>query len=368
MGLKIGIVGAGGMARYHIAGFRAAGAEVLALADPSSEARSRSAAAFGVEKTYVGLPEMLAAHRDLDAVSIITPNKFHAPLAIAALKAGKHVFCEKPPALDARETESMAQAARDAGKLLLFDFNNRARAESMALMEYVRAGAVGRINSAQAVWARRAGIPGFGGWFTTKAISGGGPVIDLLHMLDLALYFMGYPEPAHVLAGAFRDFITDKAFKGPWGIPDVAGGVTDVETACHGFVSFTGGQVLYLRSSWAEMTEREIVTMSFQGSAGGGLVERVFGVDGLDETSVDRCEFYRAEHGRQVNSKVLVPPDESMGRLRSAGNFVRSIEGLEEPLNTPDQALRLMRIVDAVYESSAAGQPVRLIYGPGTKA
>ncbi|HTX72170.1 MAG TPA: Gfo/Idh/MocA family oxidoreductase [Rectinemataceae bacterium] len=360
MGLKIGIVGAGGMARYHIGGFRSAGAEVVALADPSAEARSRSAATFGVEKTYAGLPEMLAAHRDLDAVSIITPNKFHAPLATAALRAGKHVFCEKPPALDANETGSMVEAARDSKKLLLFDFNNRARHESMALMEYLKAGEIGHINSAQAVWARRAGIPGFGGWFTTKALSGGGPVIDLLHMLDLALYFMGYPEPSYVLAGIFRDFVADRAFKGPWGIPDVAGGVVDVETACHGFVSFAGGQVLYLRSSWAEMTEREVVTMSFQGSRGGGLVERLFGVDGLDETSTDRCELYRAEHGRQVNSTIRVPPDDSMGRLRSAENFVRSIEGLEAPLNTPDQALKLMRIVDAVYRSSATGQPVKL--------
>ncbi|HUW41680.1 MAG TPA: Gfo/Idh/MocA family oxidoreductase [Rectinemataceae bacterium] len=360
MGLKIGIVGAGGMARYHVAGFRAAGAEVVAFADPSAEARSRGAAGFGVDKTYAGLPEMLAAHRDLDAVSIITPNKFHAPLAIAALEAGKHVFCEKPPALNAAETAAMAAAASKAGKRLQFDFNNRARSESYALMEYVKAGEVGRVNSAQAIWARRAGIPGFGGWFTTKALSGGGPVIDLLHMLDLALYFMGFPDPAYVLASAFRDFISEKPFKGPWGIPDVIGGVTDVEAACHGFVSFAGGQVLYLRSSWAEMTERELVAMSFQGSKAGGLIERTFARDGLDDTSLDRCELYTVEHGRQVNRHIGIPVDESMGRLRSAENFVLSLEGKEAPLNTPDQALKLMRIVDAIYDSSSRGEPVRL--------
>nr|MCU0797049.1 Gfo/Idh/MocA family oxidoreductase [Akkermansiaceae bacterium] len=135
---------------------------------------------------------------------------------------------------------------------------------------------MGRINSAQAKWIRRTGIPGFGGWFTTKALSGGGPVIDLLHMIDLALHFMGYPEPAHVLAQTFDDHITDKGFKGPWGIPDRADGTNDVEAAAHGFVTFKTGQVLSLQVSWAEMIKREEVSVVFQGSKAGGKVERLF--------------------------------------------------------------------------------------------
>jgi predicted dehydrogenase len=152
----------------------------------------------------------------------------------------------------------------------------------------------------------------------------------------------------------------NQAFKGPWGIPDVEGGATDVESACHGFVRFATGQVLFIRASWAEMTEREVVSVAFQGTKAGGLIERIFEQDGLDETSHDRCEFYAVEHGRHVNKKVLVAQDETMGRLRSAANFVRAIEGAEEPLNTPEQALRLMKIVDALYASSASGAPVRI--------
>lgn len=360
MSLKIGLVGAGSIARYHVPGFRSAGAEVVALADPSPEARERTAATYGVEKTYASLDELLERHRDLDAVSILTPNKFHAPLAIQALRAGKHVFCEKPPALDAASVQAMAEEARKAGRRLQFNFNNRARPEAYALMDYIRSGEAGAINSAQAVWARRAGIPGFGGWFTSKAVSGGGPVIDLLHMLDLALYFMGYPEPGWVLAQTFRDFMGNPDFKGPWGIPDVAGGVTDVESACHAFVRFRTGQVLFVRTSWAEMTEREVASVTFQGTKAGGVIERLFAVDGIDETSSDRCELFTVEHGRHVNRSVIVKRDDAMGRLRSAQNFVRSVEGSEEPLNTPDQAVKLMRIVDALYASAASGAPVRI--------
>jgi len=360
MSLKVGIVGAGGMARYHIPGYRSAGAEVVALADMSAEARERAAKRYEVPETYASLGDMLAARRDLDIVSILTPNKFHMPLAIQALEAGKHVFCEKPPALSAADTERMAAAARKAGLHLQFDFNNRARPEALALMEYIRSGEVGRINSAQAIWCRRYGVPGFGGWFTDKSVSGGGPVIDLLHMLDLAIYFMGYPEPEWVLAQTFSDFIDDHDFRGPWGIPDVPGGKIDVEAACHGFIRFKTGQVVYVRNSWAEMTERELVTVTFQGTKAGGCIERVFARDGIDETSADRCELYTVEHHQHVDRKIMTAQDETMGRLRSVQNFVRALEGKEAPLNTPDQAVKLMRIVDALYASSASGEPVKL--------
>jgi predicted dehydrogenase len=360
MSIKIAIIGAGGMAAYHATGFRQAGAEILALADVNPAAAEKSAAKHGIGRVFTDVAEMLRALPELDAVSIIVPNKFHAPLALQALKAGKHVFCEKPPALSAREMTSMKAAAEKAKRTLMFNFNNRARPESYAMMDYIAKGAVGRINSCQARWIRRTGIPGFGGWFTTKALSGGGPLIDLLHMIDLGLFFMGYPEPAHVLARTFNDHIDDKSFKGPWGIPDVAKGVTDVEAAAHGFVTFRTGQSMSFQISWAEMNKREEVSVTFQGATAGGLVQRLFGTDGLDNTAIDACELYTQENGRPVNRSIVVPPDETMGRVRSAMNFVRTIEGTEAPLNTPDQALSLMKIIDGAYKSAATGRPVAL--------
>ena len=241
-----------------------------------------------------------------------------------------------------------------AKKTLMFNFNNRARPESYAMMDYVADGTIGTINSCQAKWIRRAGIPGFGGWFTTKALSGGGPLIDLLHMVDLGMHFMGYPEPAHVLARTYHDHISNKAFKGPWGIPDVVKGTTDVEAAAHGFVTFKTGQSLSFAVSWAEMNRGEEVSVTFQGTKAGGLVRRLFGTDGLDNTAIDTCELYVQENGNSV------PADETMGRTRSATNFIRTIEGTEKPLNTPDQALSLMKLIDGAYKSAATGKPVAL--------
>ena len=358
--IKIGIIGAGGMLQYHVQGFRKAGAEVIAVADPAPGVAARAAAQWNIGQSFDSVEKMLATCAELDAISVIVPNKFHKELAIRGLQAGKHVFCEKPPGLNASEVEQMIAASKASGKRLQFNFNKRARPESRAMMSYLASGTVGRINSAQAKWIRRTGIPGFGGWFTTKELSGGGPLIDLLHMIDLALYFMGYPEPAHVLGQTFNDFITDKQFKGPWGIPDRADGINNVEAAAHGFVTFTTGQVLSLQVSWAEMVKREEVSVVFQGTGAGGKVERLFGVDGLDNTAIDSCELYVQENGCSVNRAIIPEACEDMGRIASAANFVHAIRGTEEPLNTPEQSLKLMRIIDALYASAATGKPVSL--------
>ena len=357
MSTKVAVIGAGGMLEYHVGGFKEAGAKIVAIADTNTAAAATAAKEWDIPNAYTDVAEMLS-ESDADAVSIIVPNKYHAPLSIECLNAGRHVFCEKPPALNASEVEEMIAAAKESGKSLMFNFNNRARPESYKVMELVSNGAIGTINSAQAKWVRRTGIPGFGGWFTTKALSGGGPLIDLLHMIDLAMYFMGYPEPAHVLGQTFNDFITDKSFKGPWGIPDQKNGITDVESSAHGFVTFRSGQVLTLQVSWAEMVKQEEVSVVFQGTKGGGKVERLFEADGVDDTAVDICEIYVQQGGKSVDKTIEVEACEDMGRNRSAANFIAVIEGREPPLNTPDQALVLMRVIDAIYESAASGKPV----------
>ena len=358
MGTKVGVIGAGGMLQYHVPGFQQGGGEVIAIADLNETAAQASAEEWAIPQTFTETAEIL--NSDIEAVSIIVPNKFHAPLAIQALEAGKHVFCEKPPALNAGEVEEMKAAAEKADRTLMFNFNNRARPESQAMMSYIEDGVVGTINSAQSQWIRRTGIPGFGGWFTTKSFSGGGPLIDLLHMVDLSLYFMGYPEPAHVVGQTFNDFITDPGHKGPWGIPDSAEGTNDVEAAAHGFVTFTTGQTLSIRTSWAEMNEREVVSVVFQGTKAGGKVERLFAIDGLDETAIDSCELYLQENGNSVKRSITTEACEDMGRTASAANFISTLEGNSEPLNTPDEALKLMRIIDALYASADSGEPVTL--------
>ena len=357
---KVGIIGAGGMAAYHIAGFRKAGAQVVGVCDVNLTKAESYAKENGIEYSYTSFAQMKKDIPDLTAVSVITPNKFHFPLVIEALQSGCSVFCEKPPAMNEEEAAKMAECAQKTGKKLMFNFNNRARQEVQALFAYIKQGTVGTINSAQATWIRRNGIPGFGGWFTDKKMSGGGAVIDLVHMLDLALYFMDYPHVNYVSACTYDTFIRNKAFKGPWGIPDTENGTIDVEASCHAFIVFTTGQCLTVRSSWAEMNEREVVSVAFQGTKAGGKAERLFACDGIDETAFDTCRLYTEENGHQVNRNIQTVKDTSMGRVDNAANFIYALDGTAEALNSPDQAVKLMRIIDALYASAASHKPVML--------
>ena len=357
MAVKIGLIGAGSMAKYHVAGCRKAGAEIAAVTDRNEKSGQTLARELDA-RFFPDLPSLLNAGV-VDAVIILTPNRFHAPMTLESLAAGVHVFCEKPPAITAAEAVAMRNAARETGRTLMFNLNNRARADVRTIAEFLKAGKAGRVNSAQAVWIRRIGIPGFGGWFTTRELAGGGPLIDLLHMLDLALCFLGEPEPDCVLAQTFDDFISNPDFKGPWGVAR-PGGVTDVENACHGFVRFKTGQVLSLRCSWAEMIRAEEISVSFQGTRAGGMLRRTFEVDGDESSTHDLCELYWQEGARPVNREIEFEKDESMGRIESAENFIRVLKGEAEPLNTPDDAVRLMKIIDAAYRSAATGAPVHV--------
>ena len=160
--LRMGVVGLG-MGRGHARGYLShPQAELVALCDMDAEKLAAEAREMGVEQTYSDAAEMFK-RADLDAVSIAVPNKFHAPLTIAALKSGLHVLCEKPMARTAQEAERMLKAARAAQKNLMINFSFRFSDMSYALKEQVDAGVVGDIYFGRSVWHRRRGLPKFGG-------------------------------------------------------------------------------------------------------------------------------------------------------------------------------------------------------------
>jgi predicted dehydrogenase len=125
-------------------------------------------------------------------------------------------------------------------------------------------------------------------------------------------------------------------------------------------VTFKSGQVLSIRNSWAEMNEREVVSVVFQGQKAGGKIQRLFRVEGIDATSIDSCELYTQENGFPVNRTIIVEADETMGRTRSAKNFALVLEGREAPLNVASEALTLMKIIDGIYASATSGRPVEI--------
>lgn len=357
--IKAAVIGVG-IGRYHIQGYAAhPQAEVVAICDINEEAAKKVAAEHGIEKVYASHKQMLA-EAEIDAVSVCVPNKLHMPLVLDCLAAGKHVLCEKPLARNAKEGEKMVQAAAQAGKLLMIQFNNRYRPEAKILKQYIEQGELGDIYFARAGWIRRNGIPGWGSWFTDKEMAGGGPVIDLgVHMLDLTLWLMGNPEPVSVLASTYSVFGPQMEALGPWGTPN-PNGKFDVEDMGVALIKFKEGQTIVLEAGWAARIKREHVYSTLMGTKAGASLERVFAIDGVDDTSIDTLELFTQENGVPVNRQISVQPDPFMGRLAAVGHFVDCLTSGVECISPGKDGLRIMKILDAVYKSAATGKAVTI--------
>lgn len=341
--LKIGVIGLG-IGRFHIQRYQGhPSAKVVAVADLNAERLAKAEEEFGV-KGYAIAEEMLAKEK-LDIVSVCTPNKFHKSLSIAAMQAGAHVLCEKPMAMNAAEAAEMLAVARSTGKQLGINFSYRFTDQSWALKGIVDEGILGEVYFGRTVWHRRRGMPGFGGWFGQKELSGGGPLIDLgVHRLDLALWLMGYPKPKWVMGSAYNPIASMLAAN--------QGYTYDVEDLAAGMIRFENGATLAVEASWAaNIKELELMETRLLGTKG-GLVQRNVG-----EGYTFEAELYLERAGAQYDMK-LHPP---VAAAQSAQwYFVDSLVNGYPFIATGEQGLIVQELLDAIYTSSVTGAPVEI--------
>ncbi len=341
--LRVAVVGLG-MGAAHVEGYQRDGrAEVAALCDVDERRLAEAGRKYGVAELYADAGEMLR-QVELDAVSIATPNKFHAPLTIAALRRGLHVLCEKPMAMNVREARRMLAAAQRAQRNLMINFSYRFTDMSYALKQQVEAGVIGDIYYGRTVWHRRRGMPGFGGWFGQKELAGGGPLIDLgVHRLDLALWLMGYPDPVSV-KGAVHCEIAGRLARQQrkrFSVEDLA---------C-GLVRLANGATLIVEASWAlNINEPEHMVTLLCGTKGGLVQKNVGGGYRF------AAELY-TEEGGNLYTKTL---DQALEPAPSPyQEFVSSILEGRPPLASGEEGLKVMRILEGIYRSAETGREVR---------
>ncbi len=342
--LRVGVIGLG-MGQGHIKDYQShPGAEVVAVADPNKERLQAVADKFKVPKRYLSAREMLDKE-SLDVVSVATPNKFHKPLTLAAFKAGCHVLCEKPMAMNAAEGREMLAASKKAGKRLMINFSYRFTEQSWALKRQVEGGILGEVYFARTAWHRRRGLPGFGGWFGQKALAGGGPLIDLgVHRLDLALWLMNYPKPAWVMGSAYNKIAAPRAKK--------EGKKFDVEDLAAGFIKFKNGATVEVEASWAaNIGEQEFMETRLYGTKG-GLVQRNVG-EGYDF----EAQIYVEREGCQFDMKLHPPVPAVKGAMY---HFIDCILNKTPHIATGEEGLIVMELLDAIYLSAKKGAPVKI--------
>lgn len=237
----------------------------------------------------------------------------------------------------------MVQTAREQGKSLTFNFQYRFSPEVEALKRFVDAGELGEIYAASVRALRRRGIPGWGS-FTNKELQGGGPLLDIgVHMLDVALYLMGYPEPEEALAATYQRIGNRPGvgLMGAWDYDHFS-----VEDSAFGMLRFKNGASLMLKSSFAlNIKEKSVMNVELYGDQGGA--------------TVFPPQVYQEKHGALVDLALPYLPERDKYE-RSIGHFIDCCIHGEQPLCTMEQALVLQRIVNGFYASAELGKAAEI--------
>ena len=336
--VKVGVVGLAWPGNEQLKGFTACPqADIVALCDLDRKLLAQRATQYGVSRTFTKYREMLAL-KDLAAVSICVPNHLHKRMTLKALAAGKHVLCEKPPALNAREARQMAQAARKAKRILMYALVQRFGPEARMLRSFIERGQLGEIYFGRTAYLRRRGIPvGKGGWFIDKKRSGGGSLIDIgVHCLDRAWWLMGNPEPVAVSGSTYARFAHTVPRKYPY----------TVEDASFGFIKFANGASLIVEATWAYNLPPRAYT-ELAGTKGGA--------------TLNPLTIYTERSGILCDITPQVP--KGNGFHGETAHFVECILKRRTPSPSAERGVQLMQMLDAVYRSSQTGKEVRIKQG-----
>ncbi len=347
--LRAGIIGCGAIAQEgHIPAFIAAGVEIGAVCDTNAARAQEIGQTFGVGAVYTDADALLA-DPDLDLVTIGLPNVFHAPVAIAALESGKHVLCEKPMSLNAAEAEAMLAAATASGKLLSVNQHMRFDRSSIAMRDAVASGRLGDVYLADVRMVRQNGIPGYGGWFTNRDLAGHGALFDIgVHMLDLVLFVLGFPEVV-----AVKGYLSSRLGRsgiglGTWGIDRGRSGRYDVDDTAVATLTLARGAQIRLHVAWASFAPAE-ERLAVYGSLGG--------LDRIAANGKMPLRFYAADEDGVI---AALPLDRSVqagggGWTGAIASFVRSVRDGEPLLVKPEETVLTTRILERIVDSAAEG-------------
>ena len=257
--MKIGIIGCGTIANSaHMPSYaNNEKAEMKWFCDLIIEKAQAAKEKFGNENSLVTTNYMdVLNDPEVQAVSVCTPNYVHNEISIAAMKAGKDVLCEKPAARTYAEALEMKKVQNETGRILNIGVVNRFNDNVNAIKKYIDQGKLGEVFHVYVSFRAHRSIPGLGGAFTTKAIAGGGALIDWgVHYLDIVMYCCGDPKPLTVSGEAFCRLGKDMknyVYRKMWAEDTKnVNGTYDVDDSVTGMIR-TEGPVITFNGAWAQ--------------------------------------------------------------------------------------------------------------------
>ena len=344
--LRVGIVGAGNICTSaHLPAYQKLTdiVEVVAIADIVPERAKDAAEKWGIPHYFASVEELLE-NIDVDYIDICTYTAEHAPVCIAAAKAGKDILCEKPLAATLEQGLAMEKAVKEAGVNFMLAVVTRYGAEQIRFRELYENGVFGEIYAAKTQYVRRRGTPG--GWFTDKELAGGGPVLDIgVHAIDRTWYLMDRPAPVSVSAEtSYRigDFQTKGIHR--WTPFEQGKGVFDTEDSATVFFRFEGGKTMMAEIAWA-INGPEVATTQLFGSKAG--------------CSFDPLTIYAEdEAGYLTDIQPKVARNDYF--VEEIKHFIDCIHTGKTPISPMEDAVTIQKMLDGIYRSAAAHKEVEI--------
>lgn len=344
--LKVGLVGCGAVVRtYHMPGWAAVpDAEVVAGCDLHEETAKKLAADFAIPAIYDDFRKMIA-DPEINVIDIATPNKFHTPAVLAALKAGKHVLCEKPLATTTQSIRKIGQAAEKAKGILMVAQNMRFSPAAVAAKQFLQERDLGHVYHARIHAIRRNLMPPRIG-FLDPELSGGGPCMDIgVHALDLGLWLMNFPKPVRVTGKTAVNFAKGYEIPGAWGEWDRE--AMGVEDFASGFVHFDNGATMVIEAAWLQhQKESEDFSATLFGHKGS-----IHWPSGEYSTVINRT---------LVDSTILPAAGLKPSHTEEILAFASAIrQGKPSPVPYTD-SLEVISILEGIYKSAKLGREVKI--------
>lgn len=351
--IKVAIVGTGSISNEHIQGYlKNPNVELYAFCDINETQLKKMGEKYGVTRLYTDEAAMLAELPEIDAVSVCTWNAAHAPCTIMALNAGKHVLCEKPMATNADEAQAMMDAAKKAGKLLMIGFVRRYGNDCLILEDLINKDAFGDIYYAKATYLRRNGCPG--GWFGNKALSAGGPLIDLgVHVIDLTRFLLGNPKPVSVYGATFHKLGDRRGLadndKGYVASSTSTEDIFDVEDMATAMIRYDNGAVVAVEASFSLNLKKDEGKIQLFGTKAGAMLD-------------PELELFTETNGYMSNVQLCTSTALSFDGLfaNEINHYVDCIINGTPCKSPAEDGVTLMKILDAIYKSAETGHEVIL--------
>lgn len=347
----IAVIGCGRISKAHFPGFAEMDNIRIKYACDLIEEK-----ALKTKEKYDFVEEVITDYKialndpEVEAVYVLTPNYSHYEITMAALKAGKHVFCEKPITVNYALSCEMAEEARKQNKIVNIGVCNRFHKSVEMLKAMNDEGKFGNIYHVYASFRGVRSIPGLGGAFTTKSQSGGGVLIDWgVHFFDLILYILGGAKLTSVSADAYSEIAKDmKSYKyqSMWAsdTADIENGTNDVEDFISGYIRTDKASISF-NGAWAQNIGQSEMFIDFLGDKCGARLS--YG---------NKFELYDGETLTAETPEYDIP---NM-YLEEGKAFIESIQTGVKTRSHIDNVLETAKLLDTLYASADAKKEIKL--------